>query len=165
MSFETQINSIINDAKQKGINFKNIVTENALKIMIDFNKELEFARLADKFIEAFKQKTGITGENDISMENLSNFLNSDVVGEGLVKSCFNYTIDGIEFDVFREFNTQVTLQNIINQSADFITLTIYYYKEDATLDEENYIEIKSPDFRFLKKLKNTIYDILRKYKC
>lgn len=161
MSFETQINSIINDVKQKCIDFKEIVTEN----MIDFNKELEYDNLADEFIDAFKNKTGISGENDISMEDLSNFLNSDVVDEGLVKSCFNYTIDDIEFSIFREFDTHVTLQDIINQSADFITLTIYYYKEDATLDEENYIEIKSPNFRFLRKLKNTICDILRKYKC
>lgn len=36
--------------------------------MIDFNKELEFARLADKFIEAFKEKTGMVGDNNISMD-------------------------------------------------------------------------------------------------
>lgn len=163
MSFEKQINSIIQDAKNKGLDFKEIVTKNGLKDMIYFNKKLEYDKLADEFIEAFKKKTGMNGENNISIEDLSNFLNSNIVGEGLVKSCFNYTISGIEFSVFREFNTQVTLQDIINQSADFITLTIYYYKEDTVLDEENYIEIKSSDFRFLKQLKNTICDILRNH--
>lgn len=132
--------------------------------MIDFNKELEYSKLADEFIEAFKKKTGMTGENDISMEDLSNFLASDIVGEGLVRNCFNYTINGVEFSVFKEFNTQVTLQEIINQSANFITITVYYCKESDNLDEEkDYIEFTSPDFRFLGKLKNTICDILRKY--
>lgn len=32
--------------------------------MIDFNKELEYNNLADEFIEAFKNKTGMVGDND-----------------------------------------------------------------------------------------------------
>ena len=102
MSFETQINSIIKDAKNKGLNFKEIVTENGLKDMIDFNKELEYDNLADTFIEVFKKKTGMCNEN--------------------------------------------------NLKDDF---------DDC--DENFYVEFTSPDFRFLKKLKNTICYILRKH--
>lgn len=73
MSFETQINSIIKDAKQKGIDFREIVTENGLKDMIDFNKELEYDNLADEFIEVFKKKTGMVDNNNISMEDFSEY--------------------------------------------------------------------------------------------
>lgn len=38
--------------------------------MIDFNKELEFARLADNFIEAFNQKTGMYNRNNLTVEAL-----------------------------------------------------------------------------------------------
>lgn len=42
--------------------------------MIDFNKELEYDNLADEFIEAFKKKTGMVGDNNISVKDFSNYI-------------------------------------------------------------------------------------------
>lgn len=169
MSFETQINSIINDAKQKGIDFRDIVTKNGLKkdSMIDFNKELEYAELADEFIEAFKQKTGMVDDNNISVEDFAEYIrvNSEL-DTGMVTCNFEYDIKDIHFQIYIEINENVTLQQIIDQTAEFLTITVYHYTDEDDFDDndpEFYVEFTSPDFRFLKKLKNTICDILRKH--
>ena len=167
MSLEKQINSIIQDAKNKGLDFKEIVTENALKLMIDFNKELEYDNLADKFIEAFKQKNNITGENDISIEDFAEIIEFNVKDE-MVRCCFESDIKDIHFQIFIEMNGNVTLQQIIDQTAEFLTITVYHYTDEDDFDDNDpdfYVEFTSPDFRFLKQLKSIICDILRKYKC
>ena len=163
MSFEKQINDIVNDAKQNGIDFKKIVTENGLKDMIDFNKELEYDNLADNFIEAFKNKTGMGIENSIDMEDFARYLNIKLDME-LTKCNFEYDIKDIHFQVFIEVNN-VTLQQIIDQTANFLTITVYHYTDEDDFDDsdpEFYDEFTSPDFRFSKQLKNIICDVLRK---
>lgn len=167
MSLETQINSIVKDAKQNGIDFKEIVTENGLKNMIDFNKELEFARLADEFIEAFKRKTGMVGDNNISMENFSEYIRVKCESETEIVTCnFESYIKNIHFQIFITVDGFVTLQQIIDQTANFLTITVYHYTDEDDFDDndpEFYVEFTSPDFRFLKQLKNTICDILRNH--
>lgn len=165
MSFEKQINDIINDARQKGIDFRNIVTENALKSMIDFNKELEYDKLADKFIEAFEKKTGMVDDNNISVEDFAEYIRVNCESD-MITCNFESDIKNIHFQVFIEVNN-VTLQQIIDQTAEFLTITVYHYTDEDDFDDndpEFYVEFTSPDFRFLKQLKNTICDILRKYK-
>nr|DAQ48541.1 MAG TPA: hypothetical protein [Caudoviricetes sp.]DAT07327.1 MAG TPA: hypothetical protein [Caudoviricetes sp.] len=167
MTFETQINSIVKDAKNKGLNFKEIVIENGLKDMIDFNKELEFARLADEFIEAFKEKTGMVGDNNISMEDFSRYIRVNCELEtGIVTCNFESYIKNIHFQIFIMVDGFVTLQQIIDQTANFLTITVYHYTDEDDFDDndpEFYVEFTSPDFRFLKQLKNTICDILRNH--
>lgn len=167
MSFEKQINDIVIDAKQKGIDFRNIVTENGLKNMIDFNKELEYAELADKFIEAFKKKTGMVDDNNISMEDFAEYIRVNSESDtGMVTCNFEYDIKDIHFQIFITIDEFVTLQQIIDQTAEFLFITVYHYTDEDDFDDcdENfYVEFTSPDFRFLGKLKNTICDILRKY--
>lgn len=167
MSLEKQINSIIQDAKNKGLDFKEIVTENRVKTMVDFNKELEYDNLADEFIEAFKQKNNITGENDISIEDFAEIIEFNVKDE-MVRCCFESDIKDIHFQIFIEMNGNVTLQQIIDQTAEFLTITVYHYTDEDDFDDNDpdfYVEFTSPDFRFLKQLKSIICDILRKYKC
>lgn len=161
MSFEKQINSIIQDAKNKGLDFKEIVTKN----MIDFNKELEYDNLADEFIEAFKQKTGMYNENNLTIEEFAEYVKNNINTE-MVDCCFEYDIKNIHFQIFIEINENVTLQQIIDQTADFLIITVYHYTDEDDFDDndpEFYVEFTSPDFRFLKKLKNTICDILRNH--
>jgi len=134
--------------------------------MIDFNKELEFARLADEFIEAFVYKTGMVDDNNISMEDFAEYIrvNSEL-DTGLVTCNFESDIKNIHFQIFIEVNN-VTLQQIIDQTAEFLFITVYHYTDEDDFDDcdENfYVEFTSPDFRFLKQLKNTIRDILRKH--
>lgn len=132
--------------------------------MIDFNKELEFVRLADNFIEAFKMKTGMGGENSIDMEDFARYLNTKL-DMGLINCNFEYDIKDIHFQVFIEVNN-VTLQQIIDQTANFLTITVYHYTDEDDFDDndpEFYDEFTSPDFRFSKQLKNTICDILRNH--
>ena len=167
MSFETQINSIVKDAKQKGIDFKEIVVKNGLKNMIDFSKELEYDNLADEFIEAFKKKTGMVGDNNISMEDFSEYIRVKCESEtGIVTCNFESYIKNIHFQIFITVDGFVTLQQIIDQTADFLTITVYHYTDEDDFDDndpEFYVEFTSPDFRFLKQLKNTICDVLRKH--
>ena len=167
MTFETQINSIIKDAKQKGIDFKEIVTENGLKDMIDFNKELEYDNLADEFIEAFKNKTGMVDDNNTSMEDFSRYIRVNCELEtGIVTCNFESYIKNIHFQIFIMVDGFVTLQQIIDQTANFLTITVYHYTDEDDFDDNDpdfYVEFTSPDFRFLKKLKTTICDILRNH--
>lgn len=167
MSFETQINSIIKDAKQNGIDFREIVTENGLKDMIDFNKELEFARLADEFIEVFKKKTGMVDDNNISMEDFSEYIRVNCESDtGLVACIFESDIKDIHFQIFITVDGFVTLQQIIDQTANFLTITVYHYTDEDDFDDNDpdfYVEFTSPDFRFLNHLKNTICDVLRNH--
>ena len=134
--------------------------------MIDFNKELEFARLADEFIEAFKNKTGMVGNNNISMEAFSEYIRVNCESDtGIVTCNFESDIKNIHFQIFIEVNN-VTLQQIIDQTANFLTITVYHYTDEDDFDDndpEFYVEFTSPDFRFLKQLKNTICDILRNH--
>lgn len=161
MSFEKQINSIIQDAKNKGLDFKEIVTKN----MIDFNKELEYDNLADEFIEAFKKKTGMVDDNNISMEDFAEYVKNNI-NTAMINCCFESDISDIHFQIYIGVNENVTLQQIIDQTAEFLFITVYHYTDEDDFDDcdENfYVEFTSPDFRFLKKLKNTICDILRKH--
>lgn len=165
MSLEKQINSIIQDAKNKGLDFKEIVTENRVKTMVDFNKELEYDNLTNEFIEAFKQKNNITGENDISIEDFAEIIEFNVKDE-MVRCCFESDIKDIHFQIFIEMNGNVTLQQIIDQTAEFLTITVYHYTDEDDFDDNDenfYVEFTSPDFRFLKQLKSTICDVLRKH--
>lgn len=167
MTFETQINNIVKDAKQRGIDFKEIVTENGLKDMIDFNKELEYDNLADEFIEAFKNKTGMVDDNNISMEDFSRYIRVNCELEtGIVTCNFESYIKNIHFQIFIMVDGFVTLQQIIDQTANFLTITVYHYTDEDDFDDNDenfYVEFTSPDFRFLKKLKTTICDILRNH--
>lgn len=165
MSFETQINSIIKDAKQNGIDFREIVTENGLKNMIDFNKELEYDNLADEFIDAFNQKTGMYNENNLTVEEFAEYVKNNINTE-MVDCCFESGIKDIHFQIYIEINENVTLQQIIDQTANFLTITVYHYTDEDDFDDNDpdfYVEFVSPDFRFLTQLKNTICDILRKH--
>ena len=165
MSFETQINSIIKDVKQKGIDFKEIVVKNGLKNMIDFSKELEYDNLADNFIDAFKNKTGMCNENNLTVEEFAEYVKNNINTE-MVDCCFESDIKDIHFQIYIEINENVTLQQIIDQTANFLTITVYHYTDEDDFDDndpEFYVEFTSPDFRFLKQLKNTICDILRKH--
>lgn len=166
MSLETQINSIINDAKQKGIDFRDIVTKNALKNMIDFNKELKYDNLADTFIEAFKKKTRMYNENNLTIEEFAEYVKNNINTAMVNCCCFESDISDIHFQIYIGINENVTLQQIIDQTAEFLFITVYHYtdKDDFDdCDENFYVEFTSPDFRFLKKLKNTICYILRKH--
>lgn len=162
MSFEKQINDIINDAKNKRLNFKEIVTENGLKDMIDFNKELEYDNLADEFIDAFAYKTGMCNGNNIDMEDFARYIETKL-DTGLTECAFDYDIEDVHFQVFIEVNN-VTLQQIIDQTANFLTITVYHYTDEDDFDDNDphfYVEFTSPDFNFLQKLKNVICDVLR----
>mgnify|MGYP000926938288 CR=1 FL=1 len=144
-----------------------MVTENRLKDMIDFNKELEFARLADNFIEAFKNETGMEDDNDVSVEDFSEYIRVNCESDtGLVTCNFESDIKNIHFQIYITINEKTTLQQIIDQTADFLTITVYHYTDEDDFDDNDpdfYVEFTSPDFRFLKQLKNTICDILRKH--
>ena len=135
--------------------------------MIDFNKELEFARLADNFIDAFKQKTGMEDDNNISVEDFSNYIRFNCESDtGLVPCIFESDIKNIHFQIYITINEKTTLQQIIDQTADFLTITVYHYTDEDDFDDNDenfYVEFTSPDFRFLKQLKNTICDILRNH--
>lgn len=134
--------------------------------MIDFNKELEYDNLADEFIEAFKTKTALKGNNDIPVEDFAGYIkfNNEIL---MIESLFDYDIKDIHFQVAIEVNEQVTLQQIIDQNSDFLTISVYHFTEEEEEEMDSYedycIKFTSPDFRFLKKLKNTICDILRKH--
>lgn len=134
---------------------------------IDFNKELEFARLADEFIEAFKEKTGMVGDNNISMEDFSRYIRVNCELEtGIVTCNFESYIKNIHFQIFIMVDSFVTLQQIIEQTANFLTITVYHYTDEDDFDDNDpdfYVEFTSPDFRFLKQLKTTICDILRSH--
>ena len=165
MSFETQINSIVKDAKQNGIDFRKIVTENGLKDMIDFNKELEYDNLADNFIDAFKHKTGMCNGNNLTVEEFAEYVKNNLNTE-MVDCCFESDIKDIHFQIYIEINENVTLQQIIDQTANFLTITVYHYTDEDDFDDNDpdfYVEFTSPDFRFLKQLKNTIYSILSEH--
>ena len=153
MSFDTQINSIIKDAKNKGLDFKDIVTKNALKNMIDFNKELEYDNLADEFIESFKKKTGMVDDNNISVEDFAEYVKNSINTAMINCCCFEYDISDIHFQIYIGINENVTLQQIIDQTAEFLFITVYHYTNEDDCDENFYVEFTSPDFRFLKKLK------------
>lgn len=135
--------------------------------LIDFNKELEYCNLADNFIEAFKNKTGMVDDNNISVEDFSNYIRFNCESDtGLVPCNFESDIKNIHFQIFITVNGFVTLQQIIDQTANFLTITVYHYTDEDDFDDNDpnfYVEFTSPDFRFLKKLKNTICDILRKH--
>ena len=166
MSLETQINSIIQDTKNKGLDFKEIVTKNALKNMIDFNKELEYDNLADEFIDAFKKKTGMYNENNLTIEEFAEYVKNNINTAMISWCCFESDISDIHFQIYIGVNENVTLQQIIDQTANFLTITVYHYTDEDDFDDndlEFYVEFTSPDFRFLKQLKNTICDILRNY--
>lgn len=133
--------------------------------MIDFNKELEFARLADNFIDAFKQKTGMYNGNNLTVEEFTKYVKNNINTE-MVDCCFESDIKDIHFQTYIEINENVTLQQIIDQTANFLIITVYHYTDEDDFDDndpEFYVEFTSPDFRFLKQLKNTICDILRKH--
>lgn len=135
--------------------------------LIDFNKELEYCNLADNFIEAFKNKTGIVDDNNVSMEDFSEYIRVNYESDtGLVTCNFESDIKNIHFQIFITVDGSVTLQQIIDQTANFLTITVYHYTDEDDFDDNDpdfYVEFVSPDFRFLKQLKNTICDILRKH--
>lgn len=133
--------------------------------MIDFNKELEYDNLADNFIEAFNQKTGMYNGNNLTVEEFAEYVKNNINTE-MVDCCFESDIKDIHFQIYIVINENVTLQQIIDQTAEFLFITVYHYTDEDDFDDcdENfYVEFASPDFNFLQKLKNTICDILRNH--